>query len=451
MAQLLRLINKGTSDLQGDTTAANITATKFVKRGYSNDNILLGGGESPIIRLTGLLDSTAYYNESNRTYDIETWFKRDDFIGIFDVFDSFGKTLTDVNNNILYRADLRHTVTLSGFFLGSDDPKRLFNLNYEDFMGIQPNVTAEILIELSSEWCYSYGYIVVSFYNNAVPDNVEVEMQTLDNSDEYTWHSIPKYTNTHANIDSRYIYGTKNAKWVFNNNSHYYCKAIKIKITGKELHNTDPTYTALNQILFYGTRMVLAESPILSKYLDLDIPYLNIVSKSIRINGGSATQFLKADGSLDSQTYSLSTHKHYIGTTLVQSTPTSQSIEGISSLLCSSIKCSGEILCSSITETSDIRKKTNIHKLDYDTYKLIDDISPCRFMYKDDTSESYRIGLIAQDVENIFPEVVHTDKDGFKSIEYSKLGVLAIDMIKRLKQEILKLDDRIKYLENKNG
>ena len=44
MAQLLRLINKGTTDLQGDTTAANITATKFVKRGYSNDNILLGGG-----------------------------------------------------------------------------------------------------------------------------------------------------------------------------------------------------------------------------------------------------------------------------------------------------------------------------------------------------------------------------------------------------------------------
>ena len=85
-------------------------------------------------------------------------------------------------------------------------------------MAIQPNVTAEILIELSSEWCYSYGYIVVSFYNNAVPDNVEVEMQTLDHSDEYTWHSIPKYTNTHANIDSRYIYGTKNAKWVFNNN-----------------------------------------------------------------------------------------------------------------------------------------------------------------------------------------------------------------------------------------
>ena len=116
MAQLLRLINKGTSDLQGDTTATNITATKFVKRGYSNDNILLGGGESPILRLTGLLNSTAYYNESNRTYDIETWFKRDDFIGIFDVFDSFGKTLTDVNNNILYRADLRHTVTLSGFF-----------------------------------------------------------------------------------------------------------------------------------------------------------------------------------------------------------------------------------------------------------------------------------------------------------------------------------------------
>lgn len=449
MAQLLRLINKGTSDLQGDTTAANITATKFVKRGYSNNHILLGGGESPVLRLTGLLNSEAYYNESNRTYDIETWFKRDDFIGIFVVFDSFGKTLTDVNNNILYRADLRHTVTLSGFFIGSDDPKRLFDLNYEDYMSIQPNVTAEVFIELSSEWCYSYGYIVVSFYNNAVPDNVEVEMQTRDKSDEYTWHSIPKYTNTHANIDSRHMYSIKNAKWVFYNDSHYFCKAIKIKITGKELHNTDPTYTALNQIRFYGTRMILAESPILSKYLDLDIPYLNIVSKSIRINGGSATQFLKADGSLDSQTYSLSTHKHYIGTTLVQSTPTSQSIEGISSLLCSSIKCSGEILCSSITETSDIRKKTNIKclKLDYDT--LLNNYNPVIYTLKDDKHCTTYIGLIAQEVEQYLPELVHTNVNGYKSIAYSKLGIVSLACVKELRKEIDSLKEKILMLEHK--
>ena len=44
MAQLLRLINKGTSDLQGDTTAANITATKYYKKNSSNSEVILGGG-----------------------------------------------------------------------------------------------------------------------------------------------------------------------------------------------------------------------------------------------------------------------------------------------------------------------------------------------------------------------------------------------------------------------
>ena len=438
MAILQRLLNYGDSDLRGNTSASAITATRYYKKSSSNSEVLLGGGDSAKIQAVGLFDSRVVYSNDG-IYKMDFKYPDHEFKSIFNAFDSYGKLLTDVNNNLLYNANRRHTVTCTGFT--QVDADRMFKLDYESQSRIAAGQTATVLIELSNEHCYSYGNIVVSFYYIDIPENVTVEMYTRNHSSEYSWHTIERSLQFHTNKHYYFAYNNTDAQWVFYiNDTYVYCTKIRVTITAKS-----SAAASLSQIAFYGARMTLADSPLITKYLDLDIPYLNITAKSCKIANASSSQFLKGDGSLDSTTYSTSTHTHYIGTTAVQKISATQNLSGIGALSCA------DITCTSITETSDIRKKTNIHKLDYDTYKLIDDISPCRFMYKDDTSESYRIGLIAQDVENIFPEVVHTDKDGFKSIEYSKLGVLAIDMIKRLKQEILKLDDRIKYLENKNG
>ena len=438
MAILQKLLNWGDSDLRGNTSASIITATRYYKRNSSNSEVILGGGDSAKIQAVGLFDSRVVYSNDG-IYKMDFKYPDHEFKSIFNSFDSYGKLLTDVNNNLLYKANRRHTVTCTGFT--KVDTDRIFNLDYESENRIAAGQTATVLIELSKEHVYSEGNIVVSFYYIDIPENVTVEIYTRERGSAYNWHTIERSLQFHTNTHYYFALNYPDAQWVFYINSAYFnCTKIRVTITAKS-----SAAASLSQIAFYGVRMTLAESPLITKYLDLDIPYLNIIAKSCKIANASSSQFLKGDGSLDSTTYSTSTHTHYIGTTAVQKISATQNLSGIGALYCA------DITCTSITETSDIRKKTNIHKLDYDTYKLIDDISPCRFMYKDDTSESYRIGLIAQDVENIFPEVVHTDKDGFKSIEYSKLGVLAIDMIKRLKQEILKLDDRIKYLENKNG
>jgi hypothetical protein len=42
-------------------------------------------------------------------------------------------------------------------------------------------------------------------------------------------------------------------------------------------------------------------------------------------------------------------------------------------------------------------------------------------------------GLIAQDVEKVLPELVETDKDGFKAVNYSKLPLFTIQAVKELK------------------
>jgi Chaperone of endosialidase len=56
-------------------------------------------------------------------------------------------------------------------------------------------------------------------------------------------------------------------------------------------------------------------------------------------------------------------------------------------------------------------------------------------------------GLIAQDVEQVFPELVVTDQDGYKAVDYSKLPLLTIQAVKELKAENDALKQRLAELE----
>ena len=50
-----------------------------------------------------------------------------------------------------------------------------------------------------------------------------------------------------------------------------------------------------------------------------------------------------------------------------------------------------------------------------------------------------KVGVIAQEVEKVLPEVVNTDGDGMKSVDYGKMVGVLIEAIKELKQEIEEL------------
>ena len=52
-----------------------------------------------------------------------------------------------------------------------------------------------------------------------------------------------------------------------------------------------------------------------------------------------------------------------------------------------------------------------------------------------DFEEGTQYGLIAQDLETVIPELVDTDEEGWKSIEYSHLVPVLIEAVKELKQE----------------
>ena len=57
------------------------------------------------------------------------------------------------------------------------------------------------------------------------------------------------------------------------------------------------------------------------------------------------------------------------------------------------------------------------------------------------------IGLVAQDVEQVVPELVHTDADGYKLVDYSRISALLVEAVKEQQSLIRELTRRIAVLE----
>lgn len=102
-----------------------------------------------------------------------------------------------------------------------------------------------------------------------------------------------------------------------------------------------------------------------------------------------------------------------------------------------------EVHASGFFKESDVRLKSNIAPLNH-TLDQICNIPTVEF----DMHDKHQIGTIAQDLENNFAEIVNTDSDGMKSVDYCMLGVVAIEGIKLLKQEVEDLKKQIQELKN---
>jgi hypothetical protein len=55
--------------------------------------------------------------------------------------------------------------------------------------------------------------------------------------------------------------------------------------------------------------------------------------------------------------------------------------------------------------------------------------------------------LIAQEVEKVLPELVHTDSKWYKTLSYDKLAPVIIEAMKKQQKEIREKDARIERLE----
>ena len=109
-----------------------------------------------------------------------------------------------------------------------------------------------------------------------------------------------------------------------------------------------------------------------------------------------------------------------------------------------SLAVTGAFFATSITETSALRYKENVSNLDSidSLYKL----RPVTFDWKDTGIKD--IGLIAEEVKEHVPELVHLDEEGgAEGIKYSKLTSLLIKAVQDQQTEIINLKSRLDNLD----
>lgn len=91
------------------------------------------------------------------------------------------------------------------------------------------------------------------------------------------------------------------------------------------------------------------------------------------------------------------------------------------------------------TICSDIRLKKDFRRLSQSSEKL-NQLEGYQYYWKNEKSPDLQTGLIAQEVQKIFPELVKTDEDGMLSVDYVGLIPHLIEANKSLSARIEKLE-----------
>ena len=126
------------------------------------------------------------------------------------------------------------------------------------------------------------------------------------------------------------------------------------------------------------------------------------------------------------------------------------------------LQVAGDIIANSIAGSSDTRFKTNILPIESPLQKVLK-LRGVTFDWRIKEfpnrlfSENRALGFIAQEVEQVIPEVVQTEnsKEGFKSVQYDKVVALLVEAIKEqqkqidfLNHQLIIIAEKLKSLEN---
>jgi hypothetical protein len=115
----------------------------------------------------------------------------------------------------------------------------------------------------------------------------------------------------------------------------------------------------------------------------------------------------------------------------------------------------GNVIAYSTTTSSDRKLKKNIKPLE-GALEKVQNLNGVSFQWKRNDKES--IGFIAQEVQEVVPEIVHNNRieeDGvLKSeslgVDYGNITALLVEAVKEQQALINRLEERIKTLESKS-
>jgi len=88
-------------------------------------------------------------------------------------------------------------------------------------------------------------------------------------------------------------------------------------------------------------------------------------------------------------------------------------------------------------------------KLEVVEFEWNTNLDPQFYNHLKDRDRLKSIGLIAQDVRQYYPEIVHTDERGYYTVDYNKLNAVLVESIKEQQLIIEDIENKIKYLQTK--
>ena len=97
-----------------------------------------------------------------------------------------------------------------------------------------------------------------------------------------------------------------------------------------------------------------------------------------------------------------------------------------------------------ITAYSDIRLKVNIHPIQ-SALATVMQMQGVSYERKSDGEK--KIGFVAQDLQNVLPEVVIKNHDGMLSVDYGNIVALLTEAIKEQQNQIDKLKEELTSLK----
>ncbi len=104
-----------------------------------------------------------------------------------------------------------------------------------------------------------------------------------------------------------------------------------------------------------------------------------------------------------------------------------------------------------ISACSDARFKDNVHQLS-DALANLMNLRGVSYTWKQDEQngrsfdDRTHLGFIAQEVESLYPEVVKTDSEGYKSVDYSRLAPILVEAMKEQQAQIEELKSLVRQL-----
>lgn len=189
----------------------------------------------------------------------------------------------------------------------------------------------------------------------------------------------------------------------------------------------------LRKDLFVKGNLKLSDSSNTFEILDAnDSPVVQLATTEAILPGTTIKGNLDLEGVLIA---SDTTSKHQIGSIEI----TGGAVTGVSALTASGTITANIFNATYVNTSSDRRLKQNIEN--YKCAKSILDLPIKKYEYISDPTKT-QIGCIAQDLQEICPELVSENENGYLSIQENKLVYLLLQEVKNLKERIEELERR---------